>query len=163
MCRGQRLSSCVLPRDIRLGGTPASHGIPSTLTAMIGVASSHSAPEARATTVEIILLKLLEVFYSWSRITMMTPRRASTAWTAALLCLARREVGLASEWTASVFIFITGRSLLMMMKIAASLLRGYPSVTRTHLVGDATHSHLKTVLVLTNLTRLRWKTTKFGL
>lgn len=133
--------------------------------AIIGDASSYSAPVACAMTVETVLLKLLEAFYFWSRITMMTPRRASTAWTPALLCLARREVGLASEWTASVFIIITGRSLLkieMEMKAAASLLRGCPYATGTRLVGDATHSHLKTV-ILTHLTRLRWTTTKFGL
>ncbi len=163
MCRVQRLSSCVRPRDIRLEGTPASHGMPVTLMVMIGEASSYSAPAACAMTVEMFLLKLLEAFCFRSRIIMMTPRRASTAWPPALLWLARRDVGLASEWTASVFIIITGRIRLkikMNMYIAASLLRGYPNVTRTPLVGDATHLHLN---ILTNLSRLRWKTTKSGL
>ncbi len=165
MSRGQRLSWCAPPRVKRLEGTPASHGIPSTLMVMIGKASSYSAPAACAMTVEIVLLKLLEAFYFWSRTIMKTPRRASTAWTPALLWLARRDVGLASEWTASVFIIITGRSHLTIKKkltMAASLLRGFPNVTRTHLAGVPTLLHLKTVM-LTLLTRLRWKTTKFGL
>ena len=165
MCRGQRLSSCGLPRDIRLEATPASHGIPSTLMVMIGKASRCSAPAACAMTAEILLLKPLEAFYFWLKIIIMTPRRASTAWMPALLWLARRDVGLASEWTASVFIIITGRSHLTIKKkltMAASLLRGFPNVTRTHLAGDQTLLHLKTVM-LTLLTRLRWKTTKFGL
>ena len=158
------MSWCAPPRVKRLEGTPASHGIPSTLMVMIGKASRCSAPAACAMTAEILLLKPLEAFYFWLKIIIMTPRRASTACTPALLWVARREVDPASEWTASLFILITGRTHLKIkkkMERAASLLRGFPNVTRTHLVGDPTLLHLKTVM-LTLLTRLRWKTPKFG-